>query len=148
MKKVRSKALWKFLFEKGVIPNGTEEEITAAKKEYRCIYKREWKQRRLKQKEIRPSFTLKEYQAIQQVATKAGLKPTGLARQLLLSRSEGNAFIPNRDILLQVLQNISIVAIHLVKQCPKEDYTKLIEKAEQLLLNYLFNFDSQNSHKK
>ena len=147
MKKVRSKALWKYLFEKGVL-EGTDEEIQQAKREYRKQYKREWKLRRLKQKEIRPSFTIKEYQAIQQVAKKAGLKPTGLARQLLLSHAEGNTFIHNRDILLQVLQNISIVAIHLVKQCPKEDYTKLIEKAEQLLLNYLFNFDSQDSHKK
>ncbi len=147
MKKVRSKALWKFLFEKGVIPNGTEEEITEAKKEYRRLYKKAWKRSRKKQKEIRPSFTIKEYQAIQQVAEKAGLKPTTLARQLLLSHSEGNAFIPNRDILLQVLQNISIVAIHLVTQFPKEDYTILIEKAEQLLLNYLFTSDFKNSYK-
>ena len=147
MKKVRSKALWKYLFEKGVL-EGTDEEIQQAKREYRKQYKREWKLRRLKQKEIRPSFTIKEYQAIQQVAIKAGLKPTTFARQVLLAHAEGNAFIPNRDILLQVLQNISIVAIHLVKQFPKEDYTILIEKAEKLLLNYLFNLDSQNSHKK
>ena len=146
MRKVRSKALWKFLLEKGVL-EGTEEEIQQAKREYRKQYKREWKLRRLKQKEIRPSFTIKEYQAIQQVAEKAGLKPTGLARQLLLAHSEGNTFIPNRDILLQVLQNISIVAIHLVKQFPKEDdYTLLIEKAEQLLLTYLFTSDYQNSY--
>lgn len=146
MKKVRSKALWKFLFEKGVL-EGTDEEIQQAKREYRKQYKKVWKQSRRKIKEIRPCFTVKEYNTIQQVAQKAGLKPITFAQQVLLAHAEGNAFIPNRDILLQVLQNISIVAIHLVKQFPKENYTLLIEKAEQLLLHYLFSHDFKGADK-
>lgn len=142
--KTRSKALWKYLFEKGVL-EGTDEEIAEAKAEYRRQYKRMWKERRVKVKELRPCFTLKEYDLIQKTAKQTGLKPTTFARELLLAQSGNTDFIPNKGMLLQALQYITIVAIELSKNTTDKTSIEIIEKAEKLLLNYLFHRDIEDN---
>lgn len=142
--KTRSKALWKYLFEKGVL-DGTDREIAEAKAEYRRQYKRMWKARRLKQFELRPCFTGKEYDRILIAAKRAGLKPTTFARELLLVQSGNTDFIPNKEVLLQVLQYITIAAIELSKNTTGKTSTEIIEKAEKLLLNYLFHRDIEDN---
>lgn len=144
MMKVRSKALWAYLVQNGVLDKD-EATIARVKKLYRKEYKQKWKkERRLKKFELRPCFTLKEYTAIQVAAKRAGLKPTTFAREILLATAANTEPIPNKPILFKALQFVTIAAISLSKAGTAIHILESIETAEKLLLQYLFHNDSQN----
>ena len=138
--KIRSKLLFAFLFEFGVL-NGTPEEIDCAKREYRRQYKRNWKKIKRPRKEIRIGVTLKQFAAIKAKAQECNLPYTTFCRQLILAAVEQNEpFIRNESELLKILQLVSMASIALSKNnLPLFRIKELIEEAETLLLQYLNN---------
>lgn len=136
--KIRSKALWQFISDTGAL-NGSEEDIAKAKAEYRKIYKRNWKRnRQIPQREMRPCFTLKEYREIWLKANEAGMNPTSFFKEQVLCILTNTISKKDREMLLQVLQCISVCSIGLEKS--NIDLTELqfnISKAEELLIQYL-----------
>lgn len=136
MMKIRSKALWKYLEETGVL-HGTEADIARAKREYRRLYKKAWKQRRVKRCELRPIFTMLEFEAVLNRAKQAGVKPAVFAREVILQAATSSVFIQNKDELLRVLQLISITAVELSKDESLLHLLQQIETAERKLLLYL-----------
>lgn len=136
--KIRSKALYTYLFEAGVL-NGTPEEIDHAKREYRRLYKKRWKQQKRPRKEIRIEFTLKQFQGIKMKAREFDLRHTTYGRQVILAAVEVDlSFIPHREKLEQILQLVSMAAIASFKGTAtiKELSVRLM-RAETKLLNYL-----------
>ncbi len=134
--KIRSKPLFAYLCSTGAI-HGTEETILAAKRHYRALYKKKWKQQRIKCKEVRPIFNLKEFDLLTIKARKAGLKPATFARQVILQAIDKNTLIPQKETLLQVLQYLSIACIELSKTSIPKSTLDPLEKAEQMLLKYI-----------
>src|SRR6185312_2530451 len=105
--KIRSKALYAYLFEARVL-NGTPDEIDRAKREYRRQYKRSWKQIKRPRKELRIEITLKQYAVITAAAFTSKLKPTNYARQVLLAAVDTGASSISKDEVLAVLQSVSM----------------------------------------
>lgn len=131
MKKIQSKKLFEYLLSQGVLFS-TDEEIQHAKKTYRKLYKKQWKQnRKLPKKEIRPGFTLREYGDIKIRAHKMELTPTEYARQIVLMSVQNNYILPKRGVLERVAQLIYIA------QNSYADFSYCIPEAERLLLAYL-----------
>ena len=134
--KIRSKPLYTYLLDSGVL-NGTPEEIDCAKCAYRRIYKQQWKQRKRPRNEIRIEFTLKQYATIKSKAIGYGLNPTSFSRNITLASVELTPVIPNKDILLQVLQLISMAAIASEKNISSRQLSAQLAHAEKLLLTYV-----------
>jgi hypothetical protein len=133
---IRSKALYHYLLKSGVL-YGTEEDIAQAKRTYREIYKRQWKQRRRPRKEIRIEFTLKEFETIKAKAMESGNCHTAYARYVILSSIALTQQIPNKQALLKVLQIMSMAAIASAKNIPSWQLSEQLAQAEQMLLHYL-----------
>jgi len=135
--KIRSKALYAYLLEAGVL-DGTPEEIDSAKCDYRRIYKRQWKLQKRPRKEIRIEVTLKQFAAIASKAREFELKHTVYARNAILSAIESNPSIPNKNQLLNVLQLISMAVIASAKNTLSSwQLSEQLAKAEDTLLQYL-----------
>ena len=135
--KVRSNALWQYLADSGAL-NGSDEDIFKAKLEYRKIYKREWKKRqKLPKKELRPIFTLKEYQHIRLKAAELKLNATAYLKAIALASVEGRYSIENKEILQKVLQLLSMSVIALKHNHNKYLIEEQLEQAEKLLLEYV-----------
>jgi len=135
--KIRSKALYAYLLEAGVL-NGTLEEIDRAKSEYRRIYKQQWKQRKRPRKEIRMEVTLKDFEVIKIQAAALSLTPTSYARTAVLSSIGSAQLMPNKKALLKVLQLLSTAAIASAKHTLSSwQLSELLAKAEDMLLQYL-----------
>jgi predicted DNA binding CopG/RHH family protein len=134
--KIRSKALYAYLQESSVLA-GTEEDIIRAKLEYRKMYKRQWKQQRKPRKEIRIDVTLKDFHAIRAAAVAAGMPHTTYVRLLVLSSLGVQQYIPHKDVLLKVLQLISMAAIASAKSFYSLQLIEQLTQAEYILLNYL-----------
>lgn len=135
--KPRSKALHDYLFSLGVL-NGAPEEIDAAKRSYRRLYKKRWKQAKKPRKEIRIGFTLRQFEAIKQTARQNEMKPTAYAHTAILYAAESRQVIPAIDRLLKVLQLISMAAIESEKHFePGHGIATLLAEAESMLLQYL-----------
>jgi hypothetical protein len=136
--KTRSKALYTYLLEAGVL-NGTPAEIDRAKCGYRKLYKRQWKENKRPRKEIRIEFTLKQFQKVKLKAREFDLRHTTYARQVILAASEDDSgFIPHREKLEKILQRISIACIAMEKntRLPWE-VAELLQEAETILMDYL-----------
>src|SRR5580693_871166 len=113
--KTRSKALYTYLLEAGVL-NGTPAEIDCAKRQFRKLYKKRWRQNKRPRKEIRIEFTLKQFQTIKMKARECELRHTTYARQVILAAVESDSnIIPNKEKLEKVLQLVSIAAIAITK---------------------------------
>lgn len=136
MRKIHSKKLFKFLLDKGVL-DGPEEAIQEAKREYVRLYKKEWKLRNTRQKEIRISLTVKEFTALQKLAEGTGLKPTTLVHDLAISAIENKPFIADRDTLLEVLQLIGMAYMNIYQNTPNSDAENYLLQSESLLVHYL-----------
>jgi hypothetical protein len=134
--KVHSKALYEYLLKSGVL-HGTDEDIALAKLEYRKIYKRQWKQRTRPRKEIRIEVTQKDFQTIKTKALELGVSHTGYARGVLLSSIGLKQLIPHKQILLKVLQLISMAVIGSTKNTQSWRQWEQMGEAERLLLLYL-----------
>ena len=131
MKRIRSISLFNYLVECNIDFNDTEA-IALAKQNYRKKYKREWKKKAQRHREVRPLFTHYEYSELCKRAYLLDLKPTTYVRAVVLSAQENHDLIPDKPQLLEVLQRISMA----VNQ--DRNNTLLIE-AEELLLSYLKN---------
>lgn len=136
MRKIQSKKLFKFLLDKGVL-DGPEEAIQEAKREYVRLYKKEWKLRNTRQKEIRISLTVKEFTELQTLAEQVGLKPTTLVHDLAISAIENKPFIADRDTLLEVLRNIGLAYMNIYQNSPNSDAENYLLRCESLLVHYL-----------
>jgi len=135
--KIRSKALYQYLAEQNVL-RGTPDAIATAKRNYRRLYKKQWKQRRRPRKEIRITVTLKQYADIASIAREQHTSPTALARTAILSNVEGSNYVIHDEQLLHILQVISIAAIAALKQTiTMQELSLLLTKAETMLLQYL-----------
>lgn len=139
MMKARSKALYTYLLEAGVL-NGTPAEIDCAKCEYRKLYKKHWKQKVKPRKEIRIEFTLKQFTAIKAKAREYELRHTTYARNVILADVESQSIIPYREKLERILQLVGIAAIAIEKNTmPLWQVAELLQEAESILLPYLNN---------
>jgi len=136
MKRIRSKALYQYLLEAGVL-SGTPEAIGIAKRKYRKQYKKQWKERKRPRKELRIEISLREYATIKSQALTNGLKPTTYARNVLLASTGQNILIPYKDELLEVLQILSMTVIASFSNMPARSLSNELEEAERHLLHYL-----------
>ena|ERR1017187_810543 len=134
--KTYSKNLMNYLSEMGIL-GSSDEEIQTAKIEWRRKYKREWKSKSKKSKELRPGFTPQQFEEIGIRAKLYGLNPTSYARELILSAQEHTDLIPRKDELLYILQSISMAEISLGKISQNSEARGLLLQAEELLLKYL-----------
>ncbi|WP_259071895.1 hypothetical protein HDF24_11480 [Mucilaginibacter sp. X4EP1] len=135
--KIRSKVLYDYLKEAGVL-NGTPEEIAHAKQRYRKQYKKNWKQQKRPRKELRIEFTLKQFAAISRKALESELSRTAYARNTILAATGSEQFIPHKEQLLQILQLVSITAIATAKSSvPPSRLSEWLEQAETMLMQYL-----------
>ena len=125
-----------YLSEMGVL-GSSEEEIRSAKIEWRRKYKREWKSKNKKSKELRPCFTPQQFEEIGIRAKLYSLNPTAYARDLILSAQEHSDLIPRKDELLYILQSVSMAEIALTKDRNRVEAQALLLQAEELLLKYL-----------
>lgn len=133
MRKIRSKRLYEYLLNRGVI-EASDEVIQEAKKEYSRQYKKQWRLSRVKQREIRLSFTEKEYTQIQKLAKQARLKTTTFVTDFILSSIQNNPLRADRDALLKILQLVGM-AINICKD--NQEVKEYLLQAESLLLQYI-----------
>jgi hypothetical protein len=139
--KTRSIQLLQFLKEHGA-DNASEEGIAQLRKDYRRLYKKEWRQKRqLPIKELRPTLTLKQYEILKQNSKKANFpNPTAYTRSLLLNDIMEQQFIVNMDNLMLVSQKVGM-AINTIMRgnlyIEKERVLELLNKAEGELLNLI-----------
>ena len=131
-----NKNLINYLSEIGAL-GGSEEEITAGKIAWRRKYKRDWRSKNKKRKELRPGFTPQQFEEIGIRAKLYGLNPTSYVRELILSAQEYIDLIPCRDQLLYILQSISMAEIALAKNNNTIEAKALLQQAEETLLSYL-----------
>jgi hypothetical protein len=141
-KRIRSQQLFLFLESTGAL-NGTEADIALAKKKYRTLYKKVWaKERQSKKKEIHILFSPKEYEEIQRKAKSMGTNPTKLLRNILLASLKSTEPIPHKEMLLKILQALSISNMGLNKSkylYPDEakEILKDLVEVEMQLLSYI-----------
>jgi hypothetical protein len=133
---MRSRALYAYLLEAGVL-NGTPEEIDSAKCNYRKLYKKRWKQQQQQRKELRIEVTITQYEAIKLQAHNYLLSPTAYARNTILESLGAGRCIPAKETLLEILQLISVAVIAFGQSPSNQTMSELIQRAETLLLTYL-----------
>lgn len=132
--KIKSKALFLYLQENGVL-NGTPEEIDQAKREYRKKYKRRNKQdKRVFNTPVSLSFTRRELIDIKLLAEQNGLKYPEYMKDVLLSNLSKGNYIYNKELILRIQQNIGIAISVTERGTIAHQY---LLKAEQLLIEYL-----------
>jgi hypothetical protein len=141
--KIRSKALYTFLLESGVLNSQDKTLIAEAKHNYRKYYQRNWKRNRPKlKKEVRFLLTHREYFDLKIRATESGLLPTEYSKDAVLTSVANMPIIPKRKELESILQAIGIAA----SLCQRKDRFGNISgtevetyllKAENLLSDYL-----------
>lgn len=127
--KIRSRRLLEYLIVSGALDKG-KDAIVEAKLAYRKQYKKEWRQHKLTlHKELRLSLTLRQYHSLQLTAHDNKLSPTAFARQQVLIALDARPFLPNTEILRQILQSISLTI--------NDGLTDRLQTAEKLLMAYL-----------
>lgn len=138
--KIRSKALYEHLLKANLL-EGSQEDIVRAKREYRRIYKKQWKEQNKPLKEIRIIVSLKDFVEIKMRAHQYKLKHTTYSRHAILASISKKDLIPNRDQLLLILQLISISAIGSMRSSMSPwEVSEKIHEAERLLLEYLSHY--------
>lgn len=138
---IRSTSLYEYLLSSGAL-DGTPEDIARAKREYRKKYKREWKKnKQLPHRELRPSFSLKDYEALKVRAGEMGYEnPTAYIKQLILASLEQKSIVPHREQLEQILQYVSMALNAVIKAeytLDKRYVQVLLSEAEIKLSTYL-----------
>lgn len=133
--KARSPKLAQYLEETGAI-NGSPEDIARAKIEYRKAYKAEHKKKSAsKHNELRPQFTPPEYEAVKEKADALGITPTAYVKAVSLNYDTG--ILPHKDVLLNVLQILSMTTIVLERE--RHPAAASLYDAEKMLTEYLRN---------
>jgi hypothetical protein len=144
--KTRSTQLWQYLSDKGLLHSSPDDpRLQDARAEYRRLYKKRWKKtRQVATKELRPTFTQKNYYALKVRAREAGFKhPTSFIKQLVLASLASKPLVPDPTRLQKIFQLISMATIALtspsVHTSPSEIRDNLLY-AEDLLHLYLKEF--------
>lgn len=124
-----------YLEETGAL-HGSPEDIARAKAEYRKAYKAENKKKNAsKLHELRPQFSSPEYDTVREKAEALGLTPTAYLKTVGLAYDTG--VLPHRDVLLNVLQMLSMAAIVLERE--SHPAAASLHDAEKMLVEYLQN---------
>ncbi len=136
MSRIRSKKLYRFLKEHGALQNPRE--IKHFKRVYRRNYQKFWqRQQRKKRHEIRFTLTKEEYGAIKAYCQNESIKPTPLAKALLISHCKSAAFVPNREQLLVVAKELGLAINRIHSKGADDLVLQKLLSAETQLLNYL-----------
>ena len=142
-KRIRSKALYEFLFQKGVL-GCSDSVINEFKREFRKEYKRKWKRQAKSkpQKELRPVFTIKQHEALFQKAKLNGYTPTGYLKELALASLDGKTnLLPFKERLIELLQTIILASnvLHSMQNSSSEEkeLASYLQQAETQLRDYL-----------
>lgn len=131
MKRIRSKKLWQYLSDKGLL-NGSNEDIEKGKADYRRMYHRQWKElHKRPQKELRVLLSIREYLDLKVKALEVGLKPTPYLKELALVAVATKQRVPEYS-LRKILQLVKMASTS-----NHSDYKYLLIEAEKLLLEYL-----------
>ncbi len=139
MKRIRSKKLYEYLLNKGVL-NGTPEEIELAKQAYRKSYRNAWmKGKAMLTKEVRIMYTLKEYRDLKVYAKAIGTSPTALCKTLTRSVIQNKHIIPQKEQLQELLQGISMTLNIAFKQGADLKLLEELQIIETKLMDYLKN---------
>lgn len=135
--KIRSQALLVYLLENKIdFQDATS--LAEAKREYTRLYKRTWKLKTKKIKEVRPTFDCVQYSELEKRASLYGFTSvTTYARELLLSSFQNRELVPNKEDLYLVLQFISRAQNTLIQESDIYEVKKLLDQAEVLLIQYL-----------
>lgn len=134
---MQSKALYQYLLQAGVL-NGTPDVLALAKRRYRAIYKKQWRQQRQQQKELRITFNHTEFEAIAFNATKQQMTRTAYVRSIVLQTVGEHSHLITKDQLQQVLQLVSMAIVGIVKRPHSpQRIAELLKQAEDVLLLYL-----------
>ena len=137
MKRIRSKKLYEYLVNAGLL-NGTPEEVAFAKQEYRKEYRRTWmKTKASLTKEVRIEFTRREYHNLLIYAKTAGTSPTAFCKSLTNSAIQNKQIIPNKDRLQEILQVISMTFNMALKLNSPVPLIKELHSIETMLIEYL-----------
>jgi hypothetical protein len=137
MRKPASIPLFQYLSERGLL-HASDEAIHAAKRAYRAEYTRKWAKQRPPRKDVRPKLSLKQYAALKVLATEQGFKsPTAYTRQCIIAALDGQQLIPNRDLLLQALQQVGMAAAIIAQNGNPHAVAGHIQNAEHILRKYL-----------
>ncbi|MBX7204116.1 MAG: hypothetical protein K1X81_01715 [Bacteroidia bacterium] len=137
----RSKALWQYLSLRNLL-EASEEDIAQAKKEYRKEYKKQWKKEKgLPHKELRPSFSIKEFEQLKRFSADAGFDtPTGFIKELVKTTISGKSTIPHREQLMLSLQYLSMALNNILQNGVVTDMKQLenhLTIAEDILISYI-----------
>jgi hypothetical protein len=132
--KIRSKALYNYLLEVGVL-SGTPELLAHAKKDYRRQYKSNWKRQASGHKEIRFHVSLQQHSDIKVRALAESLRPATYVKALTLSAVGQPAIYSDR--LLEALQLVSMAVIAAQHDKSQLEILGLLLNAERKLLEYL-----------
>lgn len=142
-----------YLEQAGVLVNGDEEQIKAAKKIYRKKYLLEYKRWQRKNK---PEFTIQfsmeygEYPKIQIAAAEHKMKIPGFIKAVVFAYLSKTYLTPNREEIVRLEQNLAQIANEIRSLCsrkalwanPEERYQRIekqVERLNQELSNALRN---------
>lgn len=104
------KKLWEYLDSVGVLENGTDEQIKAAKKEYRKKYLSEFKRKqRAREKEFTIKFSKEngEYDTIEQAARQHDRTIPAFIKTASLAYTRKSYIVPNKLQIAQLEQILS-----------------------------------------
>jgi hypothetical protein len=110
MRKNRNSKLWEYLEAAGVLENGTDEEIKAAKRAYRKKYFLEYKQ---KQRQIKPEYVVNfskengEHARILEAAKRHNTSATDFIHSASLAYIEQRFIVPDRMQVAMLEQLLS-----------------------------------------
>ena len=122
MPKPRTNNLLDYLEAKGVLANGTMDELAAAKREYRKVYQREYKQRyRTRHIEVRFTLASSVMRSIDTAVKTVGIDRGTYAKEATLARWQGRSYGTDLRIRREVLQKVALIhseVRHLCRQRP------------------------------
>jgi len=110
MSRKTNNGLWEYLERTGILENGTDEEIKAAKKAYRKEYLLKYKQ---KQRTHKPEFNVNfsnekgEYHKIKEAAKNHKLTITSFIRRATIAYINQKFIVPNIDQVAKLEQILS-----------------------------------------
>lgn len=102
-------SVYAFLLSKGILENGTDEEIQNARQEYWKEYKRRWRiEKRRKEKEITLSLSHDEWKILNREATRHKLNRTQFFKQASFAYINKSFIVPNTLEVRKIAQLLSM----------------------------------------
>lgn len=122
MSKRNQNSLFAYLQARGVLENGTPEQIATAKRDYRRDYERLYKRRyRLRHSEVRFTFNQEEQRLLLSASATAGIDSGTFAKEATLTRLHGKGQGSAARVSREVLQKVALIhseVRHLCRQRP------------------------------